>query len=144
MATTPASAEPLLEDFAARLARRDQPLAYKEPHGFAPGQVQQRIAAALLALLPGTNSQSRSAQARLLYHFISQETATGAELAAVTGRGRAAVARAIHSLLDAGLLRRAFEGPLRRCRLTRYGEDWLLAVSKGEAVPARPEPAPTS
>jgi hypothetical protein len=136
--TSRPTAEPLLDDFAARVARRDQPPPLTGPNPFEPAQVRQRIASALAPLLPHSNARGRAGQAWMLYAFLQQEALTAGELAGYAGIQRVAGSHAHTALVQAGLLRWAYEGPRRRFRLTRYGEDWLLAVGKGEAVPARP------
>ena len=132
------SAEPLLDELAARIARRDLPPAYADPHRLHPDRIRQRLAQALAPLVPGTNSRGCTTMARMCYAFVAAEALTAADLAAAAGLGRLAGSKAHRQLVRAGLLRGGFEGPVRRYRLTRWGEDWLLAVGRCEAVPERP------
>ena len=133
----PPTAEPLLEDLAARIARRDLPPAVKEVNGFEPAQVLRRLADALAPLLPDRNAQGRSSQARMLYHLMQHEAQTAAELARAAGLARLAGSQSHHGLVRAGLLHGARLGRGRTFRLTRWGEEWVLATGRGEVPPTR-------
>ncbi|MBF9219738.1 hypothetical protein [Hymenobacter ruricola] len=131
------TATPLLDGLAERIARRDQPpLPALDP--YAPEQVMQRLLAALPPLVPGRNQRGRTVQARMLYCFLVHEALTARNLADAANIERVAGGRATAGLVAAGLLRWAYEGPRRVYRLTRWGEDWLLAIGRGEGPPARP------
>ena len=134
----PLTVEPILDDFAARIARRDLPPAANDANRFEPAQVLRRIGEALGPLLPGRNGAGRASQARMLYQFLTHEAQTATELARAAGLGRLAGSQNHHGLVGAGLLRWAYEGPRRVYRLTRWGEDWLLAIGRCEVPPARP------
>jgi predicted transcriptional regulator len=97
------------------------------------------LRAAVAPLVPGRNQRGRSVQARMLYRFLEHEALTARSLADAANIERVAGGRATAGLVRAGLLRWAYEGPRRVYRLTRWGEDWLLAVGRGEAPPARPQ-----
>jgi hypothetical protein len=136
--STPAtpSLEPLLEGLATRIARRDLPPPMADP--FAPGQVLKRLLAALKVLEPTRNRRGRHSQAQMLLQFLKHEAQTAADLARAAGIGRVAGSRAHGGLTETGLLRWAYEGPRRVYRLSRWGEDWLLALGRNEVLPARP------
>ena len=134
----PTTAEPLLDVLAARIAGRDLPPAAAAANRFEPEQVLQRLEAALGPLLPGRNYRGRLGQARMLYCFMANETQTGAQLAAAAGIGRVAGSHAHQGLLRAGLLRGARQGPGNVYRLTRWGEDWLLALGRCTGLPLPP------
>lgn len=130
--------EPLLVDLAERIARRDLPpvIVYTDPYD--PEQFVQRLVAALRPLVPHGNERGRAGQARMLYLFMQHETRTAAHLADAAGVERVAGSRAHSGLLRAGLLAWTRIGPRRIFRLTRWGEDWLLAVGRCEVPPVRP------
>jgi hypothetical protein len=130
--------EPLLDTLADRIARRDLPpvIVYTDP--LAPAQVRQRLAHQLAPLTPRRNDRGREGLARMLYQFLEHETRTGAQLADAAGVARVAGSRAHGALVEAGLLAWRRIGPRRVFRLTRWGEDWLLAVGRNEVPPARP------
>jgi hypothetical protein len=133
--TPPPTVEQLLDEFAARIARRDLPPAANR---FEPAQVLRRLVEALVPLLPGRNRAGRTGPARMLYQFMAHEDQTAAELARAAGLARLAGSRSHADLVRAGLLRWAYEGPRRVYRLSRWGEDWLLAIGRCEVPSARP------
>lgn len=135
--------EPLLTDLEARIARRDAPPEAADPHRFAPERVRQRLADYLQPLVPDRNARGRDSQALMLFAFLQQDSLSAAALAAAAGLGRIAGSHAHSSLLRAGLLTWTQAGPRRQFRLTRWGEDWLLAVARCEVPPVRPEAEPT-
>ena len=130
--------EPLLDALSERIARRDLPpvVVYADPND--PAQFHQRLMAALAPLVPHSNGRGNDTQARMMGCFLRHETQTGADLAASASIERAAGSRAHTALVGAGLLAWTRIGPRRVFRLTRWGEDWLLAVGRCEAPPARP------
>lgn len=128
----------MLDGLAARIARRDLPPAANEANRFEPEQVLLRLEHYLAPLLPRRNSRGRASQARMLFVFLSEEALTSTDLANAAGLERVGASVAYSGLVRAGLLRWAYEGPRRIFRLTRWGEDWLLAVGRCEVVPARP------
>ena len=134
----PTTVEPLLEGLAARIAGRDLPPAALAPNRFEPDQVLRRLTEALAPLLPGRNSYSRRSQARMLYQFMQHEARTAAELARAAGLAQLAGSHNLAALTQAGLLAWQRIGPRRVYRLTRWGEDWLLAIGRCEVPPARP------
>ena len=130
--------EPLLDGLAERIARRDLPpvVVYADPND--PEQFHQRLMAALAPLVPHSNGRGNDTQARMMGRFLGHETQTGYEMAAAASIGRVAGSRAHTALVAAGLLTWTRIGPRRVFRLTRWGEDWLLAVGRCEVPPARP------
>ncbi|RAK67995.1 hypothetical protein DLM85_08105 [Hymenobacter edaphi] len=127
-----------IDDLAARIARRDQPREQLDPLRFTPERIRARVAAALPALAPGSNVRGYATMSRMCYAFVEQEEATAAQLAALGGVQRLAAGQALGALVRGGLLRWHYAGPRRRYRLTRFGEDWLLALARCEVPPAPP------
>lgn len=138
--STPAkrTIEPLLNGLADRIARRDVPpvVVYSDPND--PEQFHQRLMAALEPLVPHSNGRGNETQARMMALFLRHETCTGYEMADAASIERVAGSRAHTALVNAGLLTWTRIGPRRVFRLTRWGEDWLLAIGRCEVPPARP------
>ena len=130
--------EPLLDDLAERIARRDLPpvVVYTDPYD--PAQFHQRLMAALEPLVPHSNGRGNDTQARMMTCFLRYQTQTAADLAAAASIERVAGSRAHTALVNAGLLTWERIGPRRQYRLSRWGEDWLLAVGRCEVPPAPP------
>lgn len=130
--------EPLLDGLAKRIAQRDVPpvVAYTDPND--PVQFHQRLMAALEPLVTHSNGRGNNTQARMMGCFLRHETQTAADLAAAAGIERVAGSRAHTALVNAGLLTWQRVGPRRQYRLTRWAEDWLLAVGRCEVPPVRP------
>jgi DNA-binding transcriptional ArsR family regulator len=144
MSDTPAAltGNAAIDQLAERIARRDTPPELRNPHRFEPPWVRARLAAALAELLPARNSRGLAIRAAMCQGFIEHEALTAAELAAAAGVERIAAGRALADLGAVGLLRSAYEGgKRRRYRLTRFGEDWLLALARCETPPAPPAAA---
>ena len=129
--------EPLLDDLAGRIARRDLPpvVIYTDPYD--PGQFHARLMAALEPLVPHSNGRGNDTQARMMTLFLRHETQTGYEMAAAASIGRVAGSRAHTALVTVGLLTWERIGPRRQYRLSRWGEDWLLAIGRCEVPPTR-------
>ena len=94
--------------------------------------------AALEPLVPHSNGRGNDTQARMMTCFLHHETQTAANLAAAASIERVAGSRAHTALVNAGLLTWQRIGPRRQYRLSRWGEDWLLAIGRCEVPPARP------
>lgn len=137
-ASATSTIEPLLDGLAERIARRDLPPADTTANPAAPEQMMRRLMTALKTLVPHRNYRGHLAEARMLYHFMEHETRTAAELAHAAGLERVAGSHAHTGLVRAGLLQWSQQGPRRLYRLSRWGEDWLLAIGRCEAVPERP------
>ena len=128
-----------IDGLAERIARRDVPVAERNPHRFEPAWVRARLAAALAPLAPRRNRRGRDMLAAMCHAFVEHEALTAAELGAAAGVERIAGGRALGELVRIGLLSRAYEGGRRRrYRLTRFGEDWLLALARCETPPPPP------
>ena len=134
----PRTIEPLLDSLAERIARRDLPpvVIYTNPND--PEQFHQRLMAALEPLVPHSNGRGNYTQARMMGLFLHHETRTGYQLAEAASIERVAGSRAHTALVNAGLLTWTRIGPRRIFRLSRWGEDWLLAIGRCEVPPARP------
>jgi len=130
----------LSHQLAARVARRDLPPdSTPAPDTFTPLRTLERIVYHLTRLLPGRNRRGLATQARMCYAFLTHETLTPPELAAAGQVARGAGSYAHSGLVRAGLLAFAQHDGHRHYRLTRFGEDWLLAVARNEAPPAAPQ-----
>ncbi|RTQ47149.1 hypothetical protein EJV47_19825 [Hymenobacter gummosus] len=128
-----------IDRLAERIALRDTPPELRNPHRYEPPWVRARLAGALTTLLPGRNSRGLAIRAAMCHAFVEREALTAAELAAVAGVQRLAAGRALADLGEVGLLRAAYKGgKRRRYRLTRFGEDWLLALARCETPPLAP------
>ena len=121
--------------FATRVARRDDPPA-PDPARFEAPQVLARLAEALRGRTPVRLAKGRDTLARLCYAFVAAPELSGPALSAAGGVGEIATCRARVRLERAGLLRHFYHEGRRRYALTRYGEDWLLAVVQGTEIPA--------
>ncbi|GAB3829325.1 helix-turn-helix domain-containing protein [Hymenobacter jeollabukensis] len=129
---------PVIDALAERIARRDQPRDTTDPRRFEPDRIRARIAEALRPLVPGRNSRGYGTMSHICYAFVEREASTTAQLAAAAGVQRIAAGHALGSLVRAGVLRWANVGTHRYYRLTRFGEDWLLALARCETPPAAP------
>jgi hypothetical protein len=80
---------------------------------------------------------------QLCYNFLAtpRQITTAPDLCRQVGRTPGALADSWRELRLAGLVARVSAGRHRACFLTRAGEDWLLAVVKGERLRRWP-PAP--
>jgi hypothetical protein len=131
------SVEARVAQFAERLAHRDDP-APPDPHRFEPARVLERLQRALQPLTGMRLYKGRLTLARMCYAFLDEKELSSAALQQVAGIGDVAGSRARTRLERAGLLRHYYPGSQRRYRLTRFGEDWLLAVAQDTKPPAPP------
>lgn len=132
-----ATDEALVAAFEHRVQTRDVPPP-PEPLRFDPASVQARIENALRQRLVHQNDSRRFAKlTAALYRFLAEPTQLSTEpaLRAQFNCTLSALAKAWAELRAAGLVEHYADGRRRRHRLTRAGEDWLLAVVKGEPVP---------
>jgi hypothetical protein len=134
MAPTAPDPADLVRQRAARIARRNLPPT-PAPDAFTPARTVERLAAHLAELLPTRNRRGLLTHGRLCCAFLTHETRTAAQLAAAGGVGRAAGRYAHGSLVRAGLLSYTWLDRQRQYGLTRFGEDWLLAVARNETPP---------
>ncbi len=129
-ALTPAE----LEAFARRIATRDDPPA-ANPDFMQPEAIMARLGQGLAARTGGRDVRHRRALARLAHALMQTPWLTLRALAGATGLGQPAVVRAANHLRRAGLLETAFADGERTQRLSRRGEDVVLALVLGTEVP---------
>jgi hypothetical protein len=124
--------EALVAAFEQRVLTRDEPRV--EPLRFDAASVQARLARALRPRLGQDDPRRLHALAVLCYGFLAApvQLSTDAALVAALGRSASGLARTWRELRDGGLVERHSVSRQRGYRLTRAGEDWLLAVVKGE------------
>jgi predicted transcriptional regulator len=127
------SAEARVAQFAERVARRDT-LTTPDPRRFEPDQVVARLTLALRRLL-GLR-QGAASPARMCYAFLEASELATPALIAAAGLGTIAGHRVVRRLRKAGLLAYRSQRRDRYYRLTRFGEDWLLAVAQDTEPPA--------
>lgn len=128
----------LVGQLEARIARRDLP-PVPAPDTFTPERTAERLAAHLGTLLPARNRRGLATQARMYLAFLAHEIRTPAQLAAAGGVGRVAGSYAHNRLMSCGLLTYSWLNRQRQFRLTRFGEDFLLAVARNENPPTAPQ-----
>lgn len=133
MPTLPA--DPLIAAFEQRLLTRDEPV----PLLFDTASVQQRLRRALRARLQQDDPRRLDKLMRLCYDFLAQPAHYSTAHVAEFGCSASALAEAWRELRDADLVAYEMDGHRRRYRLTRAGEDWLLAVVKGEEPATMPK-----
>lgn len=131
------STEARIAQFAERVARRDDPVP-PDPARFELARVLDRLQRALQSLTQMRLYKGRLTLARMCYAFLDGKELSSAALQQVAGIGDIAGSRARTRLERAGLLRHYYPGSQRRYRLTRFGEDWLLAVAQDTEIPAPP------
>jgi DNA-binding transcriptional ArsR family regulator len=127
----------LVDRFTERVARRDQP-PQPDPHRFEPPQVAARIGRHLRARLGLATDHHLPVLVAVCLALIEQPASATSALAAAAGVRRPAANRAADRLQRAGLAEDYWDGHYHYYRLTRAGEDWLLAVVQDTL----PEPAP--
>lgn len=127
----PVSAEAaLLAAFEQRVLTRDIP----PPVLFDAASVQARLRAALRVRLLQRDSRRLRGVVLICYNFLAAplQLSTDPALAEALGLSPSGLSRTWSELREAGLVERANLGRQRGYRLSRAGEDWLLAVVKGE------------
>lgn len=127
----PASADAaLLAAFEQRVLTRDVP----PPVLFDAASVQARLRAALRVRLRQRDSRRLRSVALICYNFLAAplQLSTNPALADALGLSASGLSRTWAELREAGLVERTNLGRQRGYRLSRAGEDWLLAMVKGE------------
>lgn len=128
---TSASALALVEQFADRVARRDLPVE-PEPLAFDEESLLQRLMRALHTRLQQRDPRRRRLLAQACLALMAQPQLGTPVLQQRLGCSAGNVPRVMNELLEAGLAVRDHAGRQRPYRFTRAGEDWVLAVVKGE------------
>ncbi len=123
--------EELIAAFAERLRTRDEPV----PLLFDETSVAQRITQALRQRLHQRHRPRLHKLTTVCYRFLAQPTqvSTDPALLAALDCPADTLAEVWRELRLAGLVAYQPAGHRRSYRLTRAGEDWLLAVVRGEA-----------
>lgn len=126
-----AHGQTVLDQFAQRVAQRDVPVPPAPPR-MDPVSIQGRIRGAVLGRLRQREPR-QTLLTQLLYAFLTQPHLSSNTVAGLADCAPARLVRVWRVLLDAGLVQRHHDQHARYYTLTRQGEDWLLAVAKGEA-----------
>lgn len=121
----------LIAQFADRVARRDQPTA-PAPLALDEESVLQRLMAALHTRLRQRDPRRRRRLAQACYALMQQPSQDAPTLQGLLACSEASVPRVMNELRAAGLAERGQRGRQQPYRLTRTGEDWVLAVVRGE------------
>jgi DNA-binding transcriptional ArsR family regulator len=118
--------------FEQRVLTRDE--AKPAVVRFDRASVLERLRPALRQYLGQDDSRRLRKLAVLCHGFIAQPSqhSTDPALVAELNCSASALAESWGELRAGGLVERYHDGTHRRYRLTRAGEDWLLAVVKGE------------
>jgi hypothetical protein len=124
--------EALVAAFEQRILTRDEPRVV--PLLFDAASVQQRLRPALRQYLSQRDHRRLHKLALVCYGFVAQPTqhSTDPALYEALACSPGALLGVWAELRTAGLVERYHLGRQRHYRLTRQGEDWLLAVVKGE------------
>ena len=124
----PAGAESneVVAGFARRVALRDVP-PEPEPLRFDALSVQQRIHAAFRRKKPALTTPRRTALVQICYRFLTEPVL---DSTAHPGASRTR-SRDWQLLVALRFVQREHVGRQRRYRLSRAGEDWLLAAVQG-------------
>jgi len=126
----PASeAATFIEQFAHRVATRDQP-APPPAHGYDQASLEALIAQALKARQPGLRITRALTQARICYALMQHPRLNTKDLAAAAGLTRLTVYTAFPDLQRLNLATDEHRAGRRYHFLTHPGEDWLLAVTR--------------
>jgi DNA-binding transcriptional ArsR family regulator len=128
-----AADEALIAAFEQRVLTRDEPKP--DPLRFSAASVQARLRQALRAALGQRDSRRLHTLTLMCYQFLTTPLllSTDPALAAALGLSGSALTRTWRELRESGLVEQLHLGRGRGYRLSREGEDWLLAVVKGEA-----------
>ena len=122
----------LVAAFEQRVLTRDVPRPREL--AFDAASVQARLAQALRGKLGQREPRRLRRQAVICYNFLAApaQFSTDPALTEALDLSASGLNRAWRELRDAGLVERQPVGHRRQYRLSRAGEDWLLAVVKGE------------
>ncbi|WP_324671726.1 hypothetical protein [Hymenobacter sp. GOD-10R] len=124
------SPSPVLEQFAHRIATRDE----VPPVLLTPEAIQERLGDALGARLGTKDPRRRRTLARIAYALMAERWQTNAQLGAAAGLTAQAAQRVADNLVREGLLEVYREKNTRVQCLSRAGEDWLLPHAQGTAT----------
>ena len=124
-----------LAAFEQRVLTRDEPHLPALPPLDA-ASVQERLRRALRQRLSQRDPRRQRTLAIICHRFLAvpEQLSTDAWLVAALGLAPASLTRTWRELRESGLVELVPAGRRRAYRLSRAGEDWLLAVVKGEQV----------
>ncbi|GAA4048611.1 hypothetical protein GCM10022409_38830 [Hymenobacter glaciei] len=121
-----------LAAFEHRVLTRDEPRV-PEPLRLDAASVQERLRGALRQRLGQRDPRRQRTLAIICHRFLAvpEQYSTDAFLVEALGLAPASLTRAWRELHESGLVELVPAGRRRAYRLGRAGEDWLLAVVKG-------------
>ena len=127
------AASVLLRAFEHRVLTRDAPKVPVPPPMDA-ASVQERLRRALRQRLGQRDPRRQRTLAIICYQFLAEpvQLSTSPTLVEALGLSPDGLTRTWRELRESGLVEMEHAGRRRGYRLTRDGEDWLLAVVKGE------------
>jgi hypothetical protein len=134
MPDSAAASASVLTDFAYRVATRDDPPGRPASY-FGPEAVEQRLGAGLAARFGARDVRRVRTLGRMAYALMQSEWQPNAALAAATGHTTQAAQRVADGLVRLGLLEVRYVKNTRQQRLSRAGEDLLLALANGTPLP---------
>lgn len=122
-----------LAAFEQRVLTRDAPPVPAPPRLDA-ASVQERLRHALRRRLGQRDPRRQRTLAIICHRFLAvpEQFSTDDFLVAALGLAPVSLARAWREMRESGLVALVPAGRRRAYRLSRAGEDWLLAVAKGE------------
>lgn len=123
-----------LAAFEQRILTRDVPRA--EPLRCDADSVRERLRRSLRQRLGQRDPRRQRTLAIICHRFLTipEQFSTDEELAGTLGLSAGSLARAWRELRESGLVELVPAGRRRAYRLSRAGEDWLLAVAKGKGA----------
>ena len=126
----------LVAAFEHRILTRDEPVP-PVPLCFDAASVRARLSQALRTRLAQRDPRRLRALAHICHGFLAAPTqlSTDPELADALGLSSSGITRTWQELRESGLIEQVPAGRRRCYRLSRPGEDWLLAVVKGDPQP---------
>jgi DNA-binding transcriptional ArsR family regulator len=124
-----------LAAFEQRVLTRDEPRV-PAPPPLDAASVQERLRRALRQRLGQRDPRRQRTLAIICHRFLAvpEQHSTDAWLVETLGLAPVSLTRSWRELRESGLVELVPAGRRRAYRLSRAGEDWLLAVVKGEAV----------
>lgn len=127
------AAAALLAAFEQRVLTRDEPKR-PEPLRLDAASVQERLRRALRQRLGQRDPRRQRTLAIICYQFLAEpvQFSTSSTLVDTLGLSPDGLTRTWRELRASGLVEMAHASRRRSYRLSREGEDWMLAAVKGE------------